>query len=207
MYLDAGNVSSYPGTGTTWSSLVGGFTGTMGAGVSYSSASGGTMVFNGNSAATVNMVDSSFAALTNNFSVEAWYNTTNNHPGIVKNGVGSNGFVNGYFSGASPANSWKVTKYGVVDIYIGSIPQNTAWHQFVVTYSNTTGTIVYVDGAVNGTSPNTNNLSPGSTTLSIGQSEGVFMSGNIAVMRWYNKALSSTDVAQNFANDRSRFGI
>lgn len=207
VYLDSGNPASYPGTGTTWTSLVGAYSGTMGAGVSYSAASGGSLVFNGGSTAVVTLVNSTFAALTNNFSIECWYKASNNQPGIIANGTGSNGFVFGYFSGASPANSWKVTKYGVIDIYVGSIPQNTAWHQVVLTYSSTAGTIVYVDGASNGTSANVQNLSPGSTTFNIGKSEGAYLNGSMAIQRWYNTVLSAADVSQNFNADRARFGI
>lgn len=206
LYLDAGNSASYPGTGTTWTSLVGSYTGSMGAGVAYSAASGGSMTFNGGSSATVNVVASAFAALTNNFSVEFWYSSTNNRPGLQANGSGSNGFVFGYFS-ASGTN-FKVTKYGVIDIDAGAIPQNTAWHQAVLTYSSTTGTRVYVDGALSSpTSANTQNLSAGSTTFNIGRSEGNYHNGSMGIVRWYSAVLSAADVAQNFAADRSRFGI
>ena len=97
-YLDAGNTASYPGTGTTWTSLVGGYTGTMAAGVTYSAANGGTMSFNGTTLAVVTLVNSPFRALNNNFSVEYWYSSTNNRPGLMANGTGSNGFVFGYYS-------------------------------------------------------------------------------------------------------------
>lgn len=205
-YLDAGNPASYPGSGTTWTSLVGAFSGTMGAGVAYSAASGGSMTFNGVGATSqVTLVNSAFAALTNNFSVEFWYKSNNNFPGLVANGTGSNGFVFGYFS--TTGTAWKVTKYGVVDLQAGTIPQNTNWHQAVLTYSSTTGARVYIDGALSGTAANNSNLSVGSSTFNIGKSENVYLNGSMSIMRWYNTVLSSTDVAQNFNADRSRYGI
>lgn len=205
-YLDAGNPASYPGTGTTWTSLVGAYSGTMGAGVAYSAASGGSMTFSGTTLAVVTLVNSEFRALTNNFSVEYWYSSTNNRPGLMANGTGSNGFVFGYFS--SSGTNFKVTKYGVVDIDAGAIPQNTAWHQAVLTYSSSTGTRVYVDGALSSpTSGNISNLSVGSTTFNIGRSESNNHNGSMGIVRWYNTVLSASDVAQNFNADRSRFGI
>ena len=46
--LDAGNSKSYPGTGTTWTDLSGrGNTGTLTNGPTYSSANGGSIVFDG----------------------------------------------------------------------------------------------------------------------------------------------------------------
>ena len=46
--LDAGNLKSYPGSGTTWTDLSGGGnTGTLTNGPTYSSANGGSLVFDG----------------------------------------------------------------------------------------------------------------------------------------------------------------
>ena len=46
--LDAGNTKSYPGSGTSWSDLSGqGNTGTLTNGPTYSSADGGSIVFDG----------------------------------------------------------------------------------------------------------------------------------------------------------------
>ena len=206
VYLDAGNPASYPGSGTTWTSLVNGYTGTLQAGVAYSSSNGGSMTFNGGATATVNMLNAEFRALTNNFSLEFWYSSTNNRPGLVANGVGSNGFVFGYFS--TTGTSYKVSKYGVIDLNAGAIPQNTAWHQAVLTYSSTTGTRVYVDGALSSpTSANTQNIAAGNTTFNIGRSEGNYHNGSMGIIRWYNTVLSAGDVAQNFGADRSRYGI
>jgi hypothetical protein len=206
VYLDAGNPASYPGTGTTWTSLVGGYTGALQAGVTYSASNGGIMSFNGGATATVNMINAEFRALTNNFSVEFWYQSNNNRPGLVANGVGSNGFVFGYFG--TTGTSYKVSKYGVIDLNAGAIPQNTSWHQAVLTYSSTTGTRVYVDGALSSpTSANTSNLAAGNTTFNIGKSESNFHNGGIGIVRFYSTVLSAGDVAQNFEFNRSRYGI
>jgi Concanavalin A-like lectin/glucanases superfamily len=206
--LDATNSASYPGSGTTWTDLTGnGYNATLNTGVTYSSANN-AMLFNGATTATATIVSSSLASsLTNNFSVEAWYQCNNNHPEIIANGSGSNGFVFGYFS-TNPTN-WKVTKYGVIDIYIGSIPQNTSWHQVVVTYSSTAGTKVYVDGSLSGSSVNTTNLAVGSSTFTIGKGESTsyMHNGNIGIFRLYRSVLSSTDVTQNFNANRSTYGI
>lgn len=208
LHLDAGNASSYPGSGTTWSNLVSGsLNGTMGAGVTYSSNDGGSMVFNGGATGVVSVpTASAVTGLTNNITVEGWYKSTNNHPIILSTGIGSNGICLGYYSAGG--TNWKVTKYGVIDIYTGAIPQNTAWHQVVVTYSSTAGVTVYVDGALSNSSANTSNIAASSTpTVNIGVLESTYHSGSIGIIRWYNTALSATDVLQNFNANRSRYGI
>jgi hypothetical protein len=205
--LDAGNTASYPGTGLTWSSLINNYKGTLGVGVGFTSSNGGALTFNGGAASYVNMYSSASAlsAINNNISVEAWYQSTNNHPAILRTGISSSGFVFGWFSGTGTA--WKVTKYGVVDLSAGSIPQNNSWHHVVLTYSSTTGTRIYIDGTLSGTAVNNNtNISAG-TEFSIGRGEAVVHTGNIAIFRWYSSVLSATDVLQNFNAEKSRFGL
>ena len=207
LHLDAGNSASYPGSGTTWTSLVNGYTGTLGAGVGYSSSSGGVLTFNGASNASVDMYASASSLLnsTNNISIEAWYQSNNNFPGIVVTGQSSSGFVLGYYSGTG--TSWKVTKYGVIDLNAGAIPQNTAWHQVVLTYSSTTGARIYVDGALSTpTSANTSSLSRGDRFF-IGKSEAVQLNGSMGIFRWYTTVLSAAYVLQNYNANRLRFGI
>ena len=207
--FDASVTGSYPGTGTSWTDTASSKVGTMGTGVTYSSSNGGVMAFNGTTNAVVTIAG--FTSLSNNFTLECWYQSTNNHPELWQSGViGSIGFMMGYYSSSSPANSWKATKYSVVDIYIGSIPQNTNWHQVTYTYSSTAGVSVYVDGVqtgttYTGTSAN-NNLST-STTNKIGLGESGNHNGNIGSIRMWNTVLSSTQIAQNFAVVRSKYGI
>lgn len=204
--FDASVTGSYPGTGTNWTDTASSKVGAMGTGVTYSSSNGGIMTFNGTVNAVVTI--SGFTSLANNFTIESWYQTTNNHPALWDSGViGSIGFMMGYYASSSPANSWKATKYNVVDIYIGTIPQNTAWHQVTYTYSSTAGVSVYVDGTQTGTTTNnTANLST-STTNKIGYGESNTHSGSIGSIRMWNTALSSTQVAQNFTAVRSKYGI
>jgi hypothetical protein len=204
--LDAGDVSSYPGSGSTWTDISGsGLTGTLSANVSYSSANGGAMSFTGVSSVVTVASASSVTGLTNNISIEAWYQSTNNRPKILTTGPGSIGLDFGQFS-INPTN-WKVTKYGLIDLYLGSIPQDTNWHQVVVTYSSTAGVKVYVDGAVSGSSASTVALKAGAASIPIGQAEGGYHTGKISIVRWYNAVLSSTDVTQNFNAIKSRYGL
>jgi Concanavalin A-like lectin/glucanases superfamily len=208
--FDASNPASYPGTGTSWTDTASSKVGTMSSGVTYSSSNGGIMTFNGTSSATVNITG--FTSLTNNFTIECWYQanivSSNYDPALWHSGtIGSSGFMVGYYSGASPANSWKATKYGVTDIYVGSIPQNASWHQVTYVYSSTTGVSVYVDGVQSGTTnSNTNNLTSASVNV-IGQGESGYHSGSIGSIRMWNVVLTSTQIAQNFSVVRSKYGV
>jgi hypothetical protein len=209
LHLDAGNLASYSGSGNTWVSLVGSYSGSMGTGVTYSTANSGIMTFSGATTAFVNMYGTAnglVSSATNNFSVEAWYRSTNKQPEIMATGVGSNGFDFGWFS--TTGTAWKVTKYGIIDLSTGTIPQDNNWHQVVLTYSSTTGTRVYVDGSLSGSIANNNNLA-GGTSFSIGKGESTsyMHNGSIGIFRWYTKVLSPGEVVQNFNANKSRYRI
>ena len=45
--VDTGNTKSYSGSGTTWTDLIGGLSGTLENGTSFSSSNGGCLVFDG----------------------------------------------------------------------------------------------------------------------------------------------------------------
>ena len=67
--LDAGNVKSYPGSGTTWTDLSGkGNTGTLTNGPTYSSANGGSIVFDG----VDDRVSGTSFNTGQNFTINAW---------------------------------------------------------------------------------------------------------------------------------------
>jgi hypothetical protein len=97
----------------------------------------------------------------------------------------------------------------VIDLFVGNISQNNAWHQAVLTYSSSAGTKVYVDGALSETTANTQNINTaGATpTINIGTLESTYHLGNISIVRWYTTVLSASDVLQNFNAVRSRYGI
>ena len=77
LWLDAGQTTSYPGTGTTWTDLSGNNnTGTLTNGPTYSSANGGSLSFDG----VDDYVDCGNAAslsFTNNLTVSIWCSSNN----------------------------------------------------------------------------------------------------------------------------------
>ena len=202
LWLDAGQPASYPRSGTTWTDLSGnGNNGTLINSPTYSSQNGGALTFNGsNNYVSLNQSNLSF---TNNFSTEIWYQSNNNTPQLFRGGTSNQAYtILGYIAG-----TWKVTKYGIIDIYIGTVPTDTKWHQVVVTYSSTNGVVVYVDGTVNGTSSDISNVATMSTNCTLGEAEYGYMNGQISKFVTYNRVLSASEVSQNFNALRGRYGI
>jgi hypothetical protein len=94
------------------------------------------------------------------------------------------------------ATTWDIVKYGVVDINVGSVPQDTNWHMVAVVYSSM-GSFIYVDGIVNGSSANNSNfVSQSNAQIEIGCAKycNRFSGGLIDDVRIYNRALSATEI-------------
>lgn len=212
LHLDAANTKSYPGTGTTWydraGSLNGGVVnnGTLVNSPTFDSANKGSLVFNG----TNNYVSiSKNIDIATTFTIEYillirqlpttgqyFYNFANT-AGYQSNGVYGE-FGVGYFS----LCSINTTGSGAA-VYIFDHVINTPYH-VTATYENRT-----LKGYVNGVLRNTialafdpTNNTSGITKLGAGFSYSPI---NMYLFRNYNRALSSTEVLQNYNATKSRF--
>lgn len=203
MHLDAGNMSSYPGSGTTWSDISGnGNHGTLINNPTYNSSNGGNLVFNGSNT-YVN------APLTKNASCtfSAWAKSTNTNSGNMLFNAGNNGSGPDLFfsSGVISWNTWDSSNNP-----FGSIPSTASdgnWHNYVVVndaVSNTTK--LYYDGILYGTATYKNASS--NTTLYIGGNNSSYMwNGSIGNFQVHNRALTALEVVQNFNNLKLRYGL
>jgi len=228
LYLDAGQTASYPGTGTVWTDLSGnGNNATLINGPTFSSANGGSIVFDGvNDYASFQNATS--LNLVTNFTVEGWIlqQTSSNFATLIAKSNGSslgwilqlrnfnldyrfwvnfgvnttgNGSNNGWYYARFPKN-WNDGKY----------------HHVVGIWDGLNKTVkIYVDGtpgtfnAGGAPSSESTNISNSNLPVAIGAEPDVneFCQGNIPIARIYNRALSDAEVLQNYNATRSRFGI
>ena len=208
--LDAGNSKSYPGSGTTWTDRSGGGNnGTLTNGPTYSSSSGGSIVFDGTND-YVNCVNNSSLSFTNNLTVSIWCSSNNAasyRSPLMK--TSSNAWADGFgywqFSGtfAFYINQWNGAQTVSVSKASFSITN------FVATY-NGVNLKLYENGTLIQTgSSYTTNISNSSTNLEIGRGGGgdFNWSGNIASTKIYNRALSAAEIQQNYNALRGRFSI
>ena len=211
--LDAAKRDSYPGSGTTWRDIVGGvITGSLTNGPTYSTSGAGSIVFDG--------VDDivSFSSLTayggtNPHNYTAWvkFNDGSSYKWILNNGAGNNGtsliiynsklgfFYNG----------------GVAVVQATTTLSTGTWYHLSVSYLGETTVKMYVNGALDATK---NTLFP---TAGIGTStwsatnenprlgawyNGSFpFNGSVATTQIYNRALSDTEVLQNYNATKIRY--
>jgi len=231
--LDAANPKSYPGTGTTWNDLSGnGYNGTLSGGALFNSNNGGSISFDGtNDKATL---DSSITSLdTSVLSIELFFRTNTSTSGFnpliawhdteSPHGYICLGNFTGYWGNESI--SFYNAGTGTTDLSFAytngsSFLQDTNWHHTLFVL-NTGDYRIYVDGSEvtvnpsfrNGTSATTfpSDLfgygSTPSVTFAVGSSQPSYGNLNIALSRIYNRALTTSEVLQNYNATKSRFGL
>ena len=233
--LDAGNTKSYPGSGTTWTDLSGGGnTGTLTNGPTYSSANGGSIVFDGVND-YINMGNSQAGNFgTSNFSINAFFRCTlgSNNAGIFCKSIGDNptteyGWLLDTPSGTQLGFAIATTNsaWGSSGSYscqsTGLSINDGNWRMATIVGDRTqTNISMYINGVLQtlqgfvgglnqfntvGNVTNTYNLVLGSES-DAGAGQLPF-TGNIAQVSIYNRALSATEVSQNFNALRGRFGV
>jgi hypothetical protein len=209
LYLDAGQAASYSGSGTAWNDLSGnGRNGTLTNGPTYSSADGGSIVFDG----TNDFVQCSGSVTATAATFVAWIRrngTQGDYDGILySRGATATGIQ---FFGTT--NRIAYTWNNAVNTYTwnsGLTLPDLTWCMVAVSVTSTTATAYLCQSS--GITSAINTVSHTSTTLDdikIGQDDlgGRFFTGNIAIAQLYNIALSAEQVSQNFAADRARFGL
>jgi hypothetical protein len=216
--LDAGNAKSYPGSGTTWTDLSGqGNTVTLTNGPTYSSANGGSLVFDGVNDYGTYDPGSEIEFGTGQFAVEIWANFVGEGPFYFIDTRNSSQTTGRWalFMYTSEKLEWYTgsTSYFQND---GSMPTwstgNNGWNHIVFSREGTGSNQfkAYVNGEYKSAVTDTTNYTNSSSEASIGRrySNSEFFDGKMSVFKIYKgKALTASEVQQNFNATRSRYGI
>ena len=204
--LDAGDTESYSGSGTTWTDLSGnGKTATWQVSPTFSSANGGTFNLNGTTQfATTSSIASDV------FTVEVWakFNALNNNYACLATNVYTGDKINYalcFWGNSTIRAGYHQAGTGWVGGQTGTFtPVIGTWYQFAYTVNkvgaNYIGTLYVNNTAITGTTSST--IAPGSDAagMRIGRrwDSGEYISGSIPIVRIYNRALSTTEIAQNY---------
>ena len=219
LYLDAGNKKSYPGSGSNWYDLTTNKNdGTLTGPPVFSAANRGDMIFDGTSDYidfSSGVVDSSYTALT----VEVWFNTlTSDSECLVENG--SSYLLNSFymFKENSTQLTFLVQSGSAYNVRFCSTTYSTnTWYQFVGVWSAGVSPNIYLNGVLkNGTLQGNaggdgtiSTLRNGDANLNLGRRPYLtgqyHFEGSIPISRIYNRALSASEILQNYNSQKSRF--
>lgn len=213
IHLDSANIKSYNGIGTTWSDISNNKNNaTLINGVIYN-INNGTFIFDGiDDRAEIVYPSTNFINV--NFTWSIWILGTVNNNGPMP--------IIGYGSGAWPRlgwrldTTWKFSQYDSLgtglDISFGS-PSTTNWINLVLVadYTNTR-LQAYRNGVLVSTLNNWKASSGNSGNLGLGRAgttswPNALLLGSLGPFSVYNKALSASEVLQNYNASRGRFGL
>ena len=209
LHLDAGNTTSYSGTGTTWNDLSGNGSNVTLTSTSFNSANGGSIVFNGTSSyANFNANIGS----TNVVTVDLWVRTNSLANGMY---FGFNLYDAWVYNGAIGYNTSGGDLYGITSDRVTELGIEGAWKHlvFVMYAGSKTNNKIYVNGEsqslsqIQGTFSTTNsNFNSGIGRLSSWRFDlNWLMNLNVASFKIYNRELSQQEITNNFNTFRTRF--
>ena len=221
LYLDAGSPNSYyGGTGTVWKDMSGnGNNGTLTNGPTFNSANGGSIVFDGASD-KVECLSTPTLNITSTISLEIMMYPTllNQNSGVLTKWTTGSGTNNSFsfYLGQDASNS----RYG-----FGIQQSNNVIRKLFPTTNYIVNTWTHIVCVADGTTMRIYNNGVGDVTTqsydgtiklttkklvvgSLREEDSIYnYRGRIGFSRIYNRALTSTEVSQNFNATRARFGI
>ncbi len=218
LHLDTGDVNSYPGSGTTWTDLSGnGNNGTLVNGVGYNSANGGSLVFDGvNDYGTIpTLANFNFGSAISGF---VWhYNIGGDYRGVIANTYNTtSGFDirygrEDYFGGTNNGTRLIIairSLSGSPALGLSIYSPLNVWGNYGFVYNGSSLTS-YKNGTQFNTVSGSVNLQPTSNPVVIGRNlrSGEYLTGRLAQASIYNRALTASEVQQNFNATRGRYGI
>jgi hypothetical protein len=214
--VDAANVKSYPGSGTTWRDLSrGGNNGTLVNGPTYNTANGGSIVFDGVNDYGDFGNPTSLNFGTGNFTVSVWFRrfssaATNRR--ILSKGSESDISSEAGFAifGSDTSAVFAVNPSGTRVIITAATYTVNEWVNIVGVLERNISIRAYQNSILTSTETAPIGSISGTDNFYIGRSStstSVNWGGNISNIQIYNRALSDQEVLQNYNSTKTRFGL
>ena len=200
-YIDAANTRSYSGSGTSSNSLVGGIGATLVNGVGFTSSNNGAFTFDGSND-YINFGNSS-AVQQSSGTLSAWAKASS--PGGGYRGIiakqGAYGLF--YTDSVLVAYDWAADAPRSTGV---NIADNT-WKNVVLTYQSgvSNGTRIYINGVSVLTTTITVLNQTGNLFGGAEANAGQYAACQISLFNMYNRALSATEVLQNYNATKGRY--
>lgn len=203
LYLDAANTKSYPGSGTVWTDLSrSGNNGTLTNGPTFNNENGGSIVFDGsNDYVVIPGNTEPFSSLTV-YSIGLWLKASyTGNKVIIEKGAN----VKMMFQ---PDTTTSRLFYGDLKAYSTTVSNilNGTWNYYSIIQDSTNAKF-YVNGVLLNTS-SAGNVAANSSNIVLMSRSGLFaQSGNISLLKIYNRVLTATEILQNYNSTKSRFNL
>jgi len=203
--IDAGNSTSYPGSGTTWFDLAGTADNiTLVGSPAYTAGTPAYFTFNGatqyGTGSAANLLDTT--AYTKSVWFQASSYVDNN---LVSSDTGGH-FM--YMSGSSKLYCGHAN-WPVYSAYPSTATINlNTWYNAALTFSTTNGMVLYINGSQDSTyiANKTARSGDGSTNIACFGAGGNLLNGRLSQVLLYNRELTAAEVLQNYRALAWRYG-
>ena len=209
LHLDAGDSTSYPGTGTTWFDLTTNSNDGTITGATYDSANGGSLSFDGND--YVSSFSSQISG-TGSKTVTVWFKiATTSRAGLcgTRPGVSTQGWI--FTVNRSSPGELTYSHVGVRTFSTSAGISTNVWYCATATYDSSSDVaVLYLNGNQLASQSSFGSIISSSFNGIIGKEadNGTRpFTGNIAQVSIYNKALTQSEVTQNFDALKKRYGL
>lgn len=208
--LDAGNASSYSGTGTTWTDLSGNSNNaTLYNSPVFNSSNGGNLTFNGTNNYGEVPNNSSLASISSAITVSAWFKKSQGtgYKGLVDKGRDGYGAWSLNVDETTNKVTFKAKIAGVNRSIVANANYlNDGWMHVVGVFDGTNLSI-YQNGYISNSANYPGALGTNSVTVRVGSAnDGLYFNGSVSQVLIYNRALSATEVTQNYNAISGRYG-
>ena len=202
--IDAANLVSYPSVGTAAYNLTGSNILTLSNGLSYQSGYGGYFLSDGTDDGLTTPDASNLDLSTFTLEGWVWWNQHKDYASLLVKGPGGNGNLFNYcfffYAGNIVCGFGDGSSFYNVSI---NTPTTNTWHHIVGTYDGTTLKF-YLDGVL--ATSNGIVATPYQNTYDLNVIQTAYpIDGRVANARVYNRALTATEVLQNYGATRGRF--
>ena len=195
--LDSNFPPSYPLVFNSWYDLTGnGNMGLLNNGITYNSALRGSLLLNGTNQYVSFNETTNIPVGNSNYTISTWFNPSS---------LGDKGLVGwGNYGTTNAVNALRLSSSGIMNYWWNndlsasySFTTNT-WYNAVATFNGTTRSI-WVDGSLISSDTPVGHNVPNSTNLTVGVTNTTeYFAGNMGEVQIFNRALSSTEITQNY---------
>jgi len=195
--LDSNFTASYPLVFNSWYDLTGnGNTGLLNNGITYDSSLRGSLIFNGTNQFVSVTPTFNIPEGNSNYTINTWFNPSS---------LGDGGLVGwGNYNTSNEVNALRLSSSGIVnywwdnDLSVSYSFTLGDWYNAVATFDGTTRSI-WVNGTLIGSDTPSGHNVPYSNNMTVGVTNSTeFFSGNMGVVQIFDRALSSTEIIQNY---------
>lgn len=205
--LDAGNTKSYPGSGTTWTDLIGSNNGTLVNSPTFNSANGGSLNFSGTNQSVTLGSSTSFAFGTGDFSIGAWINSADDQGSFssIVCLIDGNGGSDWQFDVTNNRPRIYVNGDVLMTTPTEDVLANDVWYHLFWTRIGSTNSL-YINGNQVVTATNSENYDSGELHIGRNRSGTGLFNGLISTVSIYKgKGLTASEIAQNYNAIKGRY--